>query len=297
MTTTTGARALRFYDVTSADGTALRAWTNDVDGPTVVLCNGLGTNAYAWPALLEPDCGVHVVSWNHRGVGGSARPDDEDRVGVDAFAEDALAVMDDAGLERGVVMGWSLGVNAAFELAVRHPERVTGLFAVAGVPGGTFASMLGPLRVPPPLRHPITVGAATLLRGTGHLISPLTRRLPIGRISTTALRHSGFMLPRADHDVTSEAVREFLTTDVDWYFHLAVEASQHPRVSLTQIAVPTAFVAGRYDVLAGRHEIHTAAARIEGAVLTELAGSHFVQLEYPDEVHDALLDLLHRVDA
>ena len=50
--------ALRFYTVTSGDGTRLQAWTNDVDGPTVLLCNGLGTNPYSWPALLDPDCGV-----------------------------------------------------------------------------------------------------------------------------------------------------------------------------------------------------------------------------------------------
>ena len=55
-------RSLRFYDVTSADGTRLRAWTNDAAGPTVLLCNGLGTNAYAWPALLDRDCGVRVPS-------------------------------------------------------------------------------------------------------------------------------------------------------------------------------------------------------------------------------------------
>ena len=57
---------------------ASRAWTNDpdgaIDGPTVVLCNGLGTGPWAWPALLRPDCGVRVVSWNHRGTGGSDRP-------------------------------------------------------------------------------------------------------------------------------------------------------------------------------------------------------------------------------
>ena len=76
-----GHESLRFYDVLSADGTRLRAWTNDADGPTVLLCNGLGTNPYAWPALLRPDCGVRVISWNHRGVGGSARPADPDRVG------------------------------------------------------------------------------------------------------------------------------------------------------------------------------------------------------------------------
>ncbi len=118
---TLSGRSLRFYDVTSADGTRLRAWTNDAEGPTVLLCNGLGTNPYAWPALLRRDCGVRVVSWNHRGVGGSDRPADPDRVGVEAFVEDAIAVLDDAGISRCVVAGWSIGVNTAFELASVHP--------------------------------------------------------------------------------------------------------------------------------------------------------------------------------
>ena len=53
-------------------------------------------------------------------------------------------MMDDAGIDACVLMGWSMGVNTMFELAVTHPERVTGLFAVGGVPGDTFASMLRP---------------------------------------------------------------------------------------------------------------------------------------------------------
>ena len=158
-----GHESLRFYDVVSADGTRLRAWTNDADGPTVLLCNGLGTNPYAWPALLRSDCGVRVISWNHRGVGGSERPADRDRVDVTAFVEDAVAVLDDAGVQACPVVGWSIGVNTAFELAVEHPERVTGLFAVAGVPGGTFASMGAPLQIPRWARRPLSIGVARTL--------------------------------------------------------------------------------------------------------------------------------------
>ena len=43
---TAGAARIAFDEVLSDDGTRLRAWTNDpdgaIDGPTVVLCNGLG---------------------------------------------------------------------------------------------------------------------------------------------------------------------------------------------------------------------------------------------------------------
>src|SRR5687768_17090248 len=98
--------ALGFRDVLSDDGTHLRAWTNDpeglIDGPTVVLCNGLGTSAYAWPALLGPACGVRVVSWNHRGTGGSDRPADPAHVEIQHFVQDGLSVMDSFGIDQAV---------------------------------------------------------------------------------------------------------------------------------------------------------------------------------------------------
>lgn len=285
-------RSLRFFDVVSADGTRLRAWTNDAEGPTVLLCNGLGTNPYAWPALLRTDCGVRVVSWNHRGVGGSERPADPRRVTVREFVEDALAVLDHEDIEACVVAGWSIGVNTAFDLAVTHPERVVGLFAVAGVPGGTFSSMGAPLLVPRPLRRPIALGVATAVGAAGPLIHPVTRRLPIGPVAAHALTHSGFMLPVPDTDDVRRAVKEFLTTPVDWYMHLARAAAKHPRVSLRSIRVPTTFVAGKHDLLASHHDMRTAAERIPGATYQLLPGTHFVQLEHPVAVHEALLELV-----
>jgi len=287
--------ALRFYTVTASDGTELQAWTNDVDGPTVLLCNGLGTNPYAWPALLDPGCGVRVISWNHRGTGGSARPADPTHVGIDAFVEDAVAVLDDAGIGSCTVMGWSMGVNTAFELAFLHPDRVSGLFAVAGVPGGTFSSMLAPLGVPRFARAAITVNAARLMRTFGKPLSLVASRLPIGEKAVAVLSHSGFMLPVADVELTAETVREMLRTPVDWYMHLAVETSKHVRVSLRDIAVPATFVAGHWDVLASAEDMRTASERIPGAQYVEFSASHFIAMEKPAEVHELLLDLLDRV--
>jgi pimeloyl-ACP methyl ester carboxylesterase len=287
--------ALRFYDVTSADGTRLQAWTNDAEGPTLLLCNGLGTNPYAWPALLRKDCGVRVVSWNHRGVGGSERPADHRRVGVDAFVEDALAVLDHTGVDSCAVAGWSIGVNTAFELAALHKPRVRGLFAVAGVPGGTFSSMGAPLMIPRPARKPIALGVTAALRRAGPAITPVTSRLPVGHRVATLITHSGFMLPGPDPEHVRRAVKEFLQTPVDWYMHLARAAAAHPRVSLRSIDVPVTLVAGRYDILASARDMATAAERLPDAEYVLLSGSHFLQLEHPHEVHRHLLRLLERV--
>ena len=53
--------------------------------------------------------------------------------------------MDSYGVDRAVVIEWSAGVNVAFEAAVRQPQRIAGVLAVGGVPGGTFEALLHPL--------------------------------------------------------------------------------------------------------------------------------------------------------
>lgn len=285
-----------YFSFTSADGTRLEGWRNRADGPIVVLCNGLGTNPWCWPALMDPDCGVHVVSWNHRGTGNSERPAEGKKFGIDAFVEDAIALMDHLGIEQAPLMGWSMGVNTAFELAFLHPERVSGLFAVAGVPGGTFASMLAPLWVPRPVRAALTVNVARAISAVGAPLSRLTAGLSIGPRTVRALTHSGFMLPTPDDENTARVIQQFLTTPVDWYMRMAVETSKHVRVSLRSIGVPTTFVAGKYDVLASARDMFTASERIDGAEYHEFKASHFVAMERPEQVHQLLLDLIRRVD-
>ncbi|KAA1418643.1 alpha/beta hydrolase [Nocardioides humilatus] len=288
-----------FHDIMSDDGTHVRAWTNDpeglIDGPTVVLCNGLGTNAYMWPALLDPGCGVRVVSWNHRGVSGSERPADRSHVEIEHFVEDGLSVMDHFGIDRAVLMGWSMGVNTMFELAVRHPERVAGLFAVAGVPGDTFRTMLAPLRLPHQVARLITINACRVAKLTGWAVSPITTRLPIGPKAVALLSHSGFMLPVADPELTAFAIEEFISTPVEWYAHIALGTSKHARVSLSGIEVPARFVAAKWDVLAGARDMFSAAARMQEADYVELRASHFLPLEQPEVVHELLLEFLEKV--
>ncbi|MGN6723863.1 MAG: alpha/beta fold hydrolase [Marmoricola sp.] len=293
---------VRYYDVISADGTRLRAWTNDTDGsleaagaPVVLLCNGLGTNPYSWPSLLSDECEVRIISWNHRGTGGSERPEDPKRCGIPEFVEDALAVMDDTGIDACPLMGWSMGVNTMFELTVDHPDRVTGLFAVAGVPGDTFASMLAPFHLPRFVRHAITVNAARTMEVFGPLLTLVSHQIQWGPIAGELLTHSGFMLPTPDLANTRRTVKELLSTPIEWYMHLAVATSSHRKVSLSRIKVPAMFVAGRWDVLASAHDMRTASERIEGAEYVELRGSHFIGMEKPVEVYELLLQLLDRV--
>lgn len=188
-----------------------------------------------------------------------------------------------------------MGVNTMFELAVEHPERVKGLFAVAGVPGDTFATMLGPLFVPRVVARTLSVGFSTVLKYTGKAITPISTRLPVGPRAINVISHSGFMFPVPDPELAAKAVSEFLTTPVDWYFHLALSTSRHARVSLSKVQVPAMFVAGSYDVLAGTRDMASAAKRLSQGEYVELRGSHFINMEQPERVHELLLDFLEMV--
>ena len=103
------------------------------------------------------------------------------------------------------------------------------------------------------------------------------------------------MLPVADRELAVKAVTEFLTTPVDWYFHLALNTSKHARVSLSKVHVPARFVAGSYDVLAGTRDMASAARRLEQGEYVELRGTHFIAMEQPEQVHALLLEFLETI--
>lgn len=72
-----------------------------------------------------------VLSFDGRGSGASGRPAGAAAYEDREFVADAIAVMDDAEVDRVVVVSLSAGGRWAVELAAEHPSRVLGLFAIA----------------------------------------------------------------------------------------------------------------------------------------------------------------------
>jgi 3-oxoadipate enol-lactonase len=107
-------------------------------GPPVLLVMGLGMNASGWwrtiPVLAR---GFTVLSFDNRGVGRSGRPPGP--YSMAQMADDAVAVLDAAGVEAAHVYGVSMGGMIAQEIALRRPERVLGLVLGATTPGGERA--------------------------------------------------------------------------------------------------------------------------------------------------------------
>jgi pimeloyl-ACP methyl ester carboxylesterase len=279
------------FDYASADGTRIRGWSNDGSGVPVVVCNGLGAPPTSWPTLIARDSGFAAYTWYYRGSGGSERPADPARIRVVDHVDDAVALMDAAGVERALVVCWSIGVNVAFELAERHPSRVAGLLAVAGVPGGSFGAMFGPLKRGSRARHAASLGITKALRGAGPLVDRVAGAVPVNRWTAWGVAHSGFMHPNARPERLIPTLEEFRRHDFRWYFTLAVASAEHQPMDLSFVRCPTTLVAGRWDIVTSRHAMERAARQIPHARLVTLDGSHFLPLERPDELTDLLREL------
>jgi pimeloyl-ACP methyl ester carboxylesterase len=290
--------AVAHFEYLSGDGTRIRGWRNrdDHEGVPVVISNGLGTPPMAWPGLVRGDSGFRAVTWYYRGTGGSERPEDPTRIRVEDHMADLMALMDHEGIDKALLVCWSLGVNIAFEFAEQYPDRVAGLLAVAGVPGGTFHAMGGLLRVPRPLRHPLFLAGARLLSAAGGALSWGAARLPMHPLMINVITHSGLMAPSARPEIVIPALEEFRRHDFRWYFGLAVAAAEHAPMDLEFVQCPTIIVAGKWDVVTYRRDLERAAARIPHAQLHVLPGTHFLPLEFPEQLAELLHELARRAD-
>ncbi len=109
------------------DGTRIPFVTcGDADGPAVVFLHGLSDSLHSWDPVLDVMPGdVYSIAFTFRGHGDADRP--EAGYQIDALADDVAESMTAIGIERGVIVGHSLGAAVASAIAVRHPELVAAL--------------------------------------------------------------------------------------------------------------------------------------------------------------------------
>jgi pimeloyl-ACP methyl ester carboxylesterase len=133
------------YAVAASDGSPLfyESWGERGANAPVLLCDGIGCDGYVWRYLrqdLTDRFGVHP---HYRGHGRTAAPRDPQRVTIEDLADDVASVLDDALVERAVLIGHSMGVQVALETYRRHPDRVSGLVLVCGSPAHPLKTFRG----------------------------------------------------------------------------------------------------------------------------------------------------------
>jgi len=276
------------YSVRSSDDTLLVAWRNDAEGIPLLICNGLASSPAAWPSLRDPECGFDARTWYHRGVPPSEAP--QGTYEMADHVADALAVVADAGWDSYLVVGWSLGVNIALELAGADP-RVAGVLALAGTPGGSFEAILPLPALPRDVAISLASFGAALLQSAGSWLGAAAHRL--GRSSVTAdlLKSTGAIGAGADLEHVRELVRDFFGMDVAWYGRLAGAMRRHRPMDLSTVCCPVVYVSAEQDFVTDPAAVESAAHRTPVGRVERWDATHFLVLEQPDRVRDTLLTL------
>ncbi|MBX9451609.1 MAG: alpha/beta hydrolase [Mesorhizobium sp.] len=105
-------------------------------GQPLILIHGVGANLQSWDRVCEALNGeFDIVRCDLRGHGESAPIDTP--YSIKEFAADIIAVMDDARIARGHLVGFSLGGLIAQELARAYPDRFDRVVLLSAVAGRT----------------------------------------------------------------------------------------------------------------------------------------------------------------
>lgn len=110
------------------------------EGPLVVLLHGFPEHWYSWreqiPALVE--AGYRVVAPDMRGYNRSEKPPGVNAYRIENLVGDVRALIDHCGAERAHLVGHDWGGAVAWEVAARHPDRVDRLVVMNAPHPGAY---------------------------------------------------------------------------------------------------------------------------------------------------------------
>ena len=246
--------------------------------PAVLMIQGLGADKHGWDMQrFVLAARYRVVAFDNRGAGRSDKP--FGHYSLEQMADDAIAVLDHAGIETAHVVGASMGGAIAQIVALKYQHRVRSL---------TLACTACRNH---PWRRELLTGWATQAteRGMGVMTREAARWV-IGPRSFRRLWPAfGWLGPlamgRPSHAFAAQ-VRAILATDESMADQLAT------------ITGPALVMVGNHDILTPRGDSEELADRLPNAELVVISGAaHGFMVEHATTFNRILLDFLGRVSA
>ncbi|MCA9522402.1 MAG: alpha/beta hydrolase [Myxococcales bacterium] len=265
--------------IPSYDGTRI-FYEDQGEGPVLVLCDGIGCDGYAWKYVYR-DCGdrYRLIHWHYRAHGKSDDPEDRQSLSMRHLCRDLEVVLDHAGVESGVFLGHSMGVQVILEFYHLYPERVRGLVPICGSYGhpiNTFGDNKG-LRLIFPLifemfmRYPDTIKQVWQRAIHSELAWQIAIRTEV----------DGNFAKKEDFLPYLEHISRINLANFAQMLYFASVHSAEPY--LEQIAVPTLIIAGERDGFTPRWLSEVMEQRVPKATLRVIPnGTHTAPIERPD---------------
>jgi pimeloyl-ACP methyl ester carboxylesterase len=269
--------------VTTDDGVGLEVEVTGT-GPALVLAHGF-TGAKEDFADHVAELARHstVVIFDHRGHGGSDKPEREDAYSLDRLAADTLAIADALDVDRFRLLGHSMGGMVARRVALAAPDRVMGLILMSTSPAK-------PSGVDPDLA---TMGAAVArTEGMVVLRQLLDEMDPLGTEADRRVRRE-----RPGYEDFGR--KKFFAVPPVTYAALLLDIVHQPDqlAELASVTCPALVIVGEQDAafLPDAHAMAGVLSDVELVVIPD--AGHSPQFENPAAYLAALEGFLARVDA
>ena len=265
--------------VRASDGVQLHYESiGSADKPTVLMIQGLGTDKHGWDLQRWALAGTfRTIALDNRGAGRSDKP--QGVYSLERMADDAIAVLDHAGVASAHVIGASMGGGISQIVAVKYPHRVRSL---------TLACTSCRNH---PWREELLSSWVTTATNQGMgAMSAQAARWVIGPRSLRRIWPAlGWLGPlgakRVVHGFAGQ-VAAILSVDVD----MAGE--------LSQLAMPALVVVGNQDILTPRGDSEELAELIPLAELVVISGAaHGLMVEHARTFNRILIEFLERAEA
>ena len=247
------------------------------DGVPVVLLHGFPQDATSWNAVAGHlnAAGLRTLAPDQRGYSPGARPPQRRAYTPDLLADDVIALLDAAGVQRAHLVGHDWGGFVAWHLAGRNPDR---LWTVT------------PVSVPHPQSFLRSLVRSDQLLRSWYMAAfqlPVLPERGVFRSLGPALRRSGLPAEAARHVTDRFRTAADLTTAMDWYRGLPFAFRSPTRPS----RVPTTFVWGRGDRFLGRAGAEGTVAFVQADYrFVELDAGHWIPDTHPAELAGIILE-------
>jgi 3-oxoadipate enol-lactonase len=245
-------------------------------GQPLLLVPGIPAVASDWRPLATELAGPgrHVIAYDNRGSGASTVTPGPYTTAQ--LAADAVALLDELGIDRADVFGMSLGGMIAQELALNAPDRVRGL-----VLGCTHAG--GDRIVPVPRET-----ARAFALETDDWEARMRALAPLAFTGGVDRRLLDAFIAKKCKDVQDP---------IGYQAQVAAAATHDAVDRLPRISAPTLVVCGEEDRIIPSDNSRVIAGLIPGAAIEVIPGAgHLFFLERPAETLDALVGFLDGVD-
>jgi 3-oxoadipate enol-lactonase len=241
------------------------------DGPPLLMIMGFLADSRMW-ILQTPAFAPYLrcITFDNRGVGASSSPPGP--YTMEQMAADALAVLDDAGIERAHVLGISMGGAIAQHVALKAPERVRSLVLAA-----TWC------RPNPWMER---------LGAVGELVAGLAPEA-FARSMMLWLFSPAFVLSQPELVRAIEQMVLAFQPPAETFVNQMAAVREHATAArLGQVTAPTLVLAARRDVMVPPELAAEVAEAIPGARFELLDGGHGFSAENAAEFNRIVLKFL-----